>query len=118
MNYHKLEEMLEDELEKISTSGKLTTTSLDLGDKTAHFLKSIKTIEAMDNAEDGYSSRGRMYRDDRMMVDDGRMSYARADMRGRGSNARRDSMGRYADSKSDLMMEIEELKRQVEKMED
>ncbi len=41
--YHKLSEMLEDELHKISSDGKLTTSALEVGDKTAHFLKSLKS---------------------------------------------------------------------------
>lgn len=53
-------------------------------------------------------------------------SYARGNGRGRGSNARRDSMGRYSSArgysghgnKQELMMEIEELKQQLEEMED
>lgn len=95
--FHKIEEMLTGELMKIGSEGKLTNTSLEVGDKAAHFLKSIKTIEAMDEAEDGYSYDG--------------MSYAR-----------RDAMGRYADgrsyggSKHEMMQEIEELKRRVEEM--
>ena len=44
--FHKIEEMLTGELMKIGSEGKLTNTSLEVGDKAAHFLKSIKTIEA------------------------------------------------------------------------
>lgn len=114
-NYQRISDMLEDELDKISSSGKLTTSSLDVGDKAAHFLKSIKTIEAMDNAEDGYSY------DYYSMP---RNSY------GRGRNAKRDSMGRYAaryensydhnprESKEMLMDEIQMLKEKIQKMED
>jgi hypothetical protein len=53
--YHKLTSMLEEELDKISASGKLGTSSLEVGDKVAHFLKSVKTIEAMDEATEGES---------------------------------------------------------------
>lgn len=112
--YHKITDMLESELMKIGSEGKLTNTSLEVGDKAAHFLKSIKTIEAMDEAENGESYRdGRSYNYDDGYTYDG-MSYAR----GRGRNARRDSMGRYADggSKQEMMQEIEELKRRVEDM--
>ena len=117
--YHKITDMLEGELMKIGSEGKLTNTSLEVGDKAAHFLKSIKTIEAMDEAENGESYRGgRSYNsyDDGYTYDG--MSYAR----GRGRNARRDSMGRYADGRSyggnkqEMMQEIEELKRKVEEM--
>ena len=122
--YHKITDMLEGELMKIGSEGKLTNTSLEVGDKAAHFLKSIKTIEAMDEAENGESYRGgsREYRGSRDYdgsydgyAYDG-MSYAR----GRGRNARRDSMGRYADGRSygkqEMMQEIEEMKRKVEEM--
>lgn len=119
-NYHKIIEMLEDELDKIATTGKLTTSSLEVGDKAAHFLKSIKTIKAMDDAEEGNSygygydsySMGRM-----------RNSYAR----GRGSNANRDSRGRYSsrydgysqhgESKEELMNRLEMLKEQIQELE-
>jgi hypothetical protein len=45
------------------------------------------------------------------------MSYAR----GRGRNARRDSRGRYSSemgNKQEMMMELEEMKRRIEGMED
>lgn len=112
--YHKIEDMLVGELMKIGAEGKLTNTSLEIGDKAAHFLKSIKTIEAMDEAEEGQSYRyDGMYRDG---YDHDTMSYAR----GRGRNARRDTMGRYADgmsgNKHELMREIDELRQRVEGM--
>ena len=81
---YELREMLNDELTKISKSGDLTASKLDLVDKLTHSIKSIDTICAMeeysDDYEDGYS------------MNDGGNSYAR----GRGRNARRDSMGRYS----------------------
>lgn len=119
-NYERISEMLEDELDKIASSGKLTTSSLDVGDKAAHFLKSVKTIEAMENADDGYAYDSYSMRGMRGN------SYAR----GRGSNAKRDSMGRYStryndgymgysqESKEDLMKEIQMLKDKIQKMED
>jgi hypothetical protein len=128
--YHKIEKMLDEELDKISAQGKLGTSSLEVGDKVAHFLKSIKTIEAMEEADEGSSY------DYPMMMDGGRsynydgMSYARGDGRGRGSNARRDSRGRYSSrggysreggysgDKNELMMELEELKSKINEMED
>ena len=120
--FHKIEEMLEGELMKIGSEGKLTTSSLEVGDKAAHFLKSIKTIDAMEEAE------GNSYDGDYGMRRDGRsygynydgMSYAR----GRGRNAKRDSMGRYSSeggysgNKHALMMELEELKDKLDNMED
>ncbi len=125
--FHKIEEMLEGELMKIGSEGKLTTSSLEVGDKAAHFLKSIKTIDAMEEAE------GNSYDGDYSMRRGGRsygynydgMSYARGDGRGRGSNARRDSRGRYSseggysgNNKQALMMELEELKDKLDSMED
>lgn len=112
--YHKIEQMLDEELDKISAQGKLGTSALEVGDKVAHFLKSIKTIEAMDEADEG-SSYGD-YPMDRSYAYDG-MSYAR----GRGRNARRDSRGRYSSemgNKQEMMMELEEMKRRIEGMED
>lgn len=118
--YHKITEMLEGELMKIGSEGKLTNTSLEVGDKAAHFLKSIKTVEAMEEAEEGNSYRGGRYYDggyDNSYNYDSN-SYAR----GRGRNARRDSMGRYADNggmsgdKHEMMRELDELRRKVEEM--
>jgi hypothetical protein len=124
-NYHKITEMLEDELDKIASNGKLTTSSLEVGDKAAHFLKSIKTIEAMDEAEEG-NSYGYAY-DSYSMRNGGNMSrnsYAR----GRGSNANRDSRGRYAsrydgysqhaESKDELMNQLEMLKEQIQELQE
>jgi hypothetical protein len=108
--FHKIEDMLVGELMKIGSEGKLTNSSLEVGDKAAHFLKSIKTIEAMDEAEEGQSYNYRGY-------DHDGVSYAR----GRGRYARRDSMGRYADGgmsgdKHEMMRELDELRRKVEEM--
>ena len=112
--YHKIEQMLDEELDKISAQGKLGTSALEVGDKVAHFLKSIKTIEAMDEADEGSSCGD--YPMDRSYAYDG-MSYAR----GRGRNARRDSRGRYSSemgNKHEMMTELEEMKRRIENMED
>ena len=128
--YHKLESMLEEELDKITAQGKLGTSSLEVGDKVAHFLKSVKTIEAMDEATEGESYAYEYPMDDGMMM--GNRSYGRGNSyaRGRGSNAKRDSMGRYASrgmnysrggysgNKEAMMEEIEELKNKIEEMED
>lgn len=78
---HELREMLDEELMKISRSGELTPTKLDLVDKLTHSIKSIDTIMAMQeySDDDGYSYEG---------------GYSNA--RGRGRNAKRDSMGRYS----------------------
>ena len=66
---HKMEELKEmlcDELEEITSEGKLTAGDLDTVDKLTHSIKSIETIMAMG----GYSNT--YYRDN-----DGRNSYAR-----------------------------------------
>ena len=75
-HYDELKELLHAELKRIEQTGELTTTSLDHADKLAHCLKSILTIEAMEDAgerhrryDDGYESRSRRgmtdrYRDD------------------------------------------------------
>ncbi len=125
--FDKIERMLEDELEKISTQEKLTTTALEVGDKAAHFLKSIKTIEAMEDAEGGES-----YGDSYGMSYESDYSYAR-NGRGRGSRAKRDSRGRYSSenggmmsqrgggysgNRQGLMMELEDLKNRIDQMED
>ena len=77
--YKELEEMLCDEIDKIAERGELNGSSLESLDKLAHTLKSLKTVDAMDDySEDGgYDHDG--------------MSYARG-RRG----AKRDSMGRYS----------------------
>lgn len=116
-----LEGMLCDELDKIAQRGELTAGTLDTVQKLTHSLKSIKTIEAMDDS--GYS--GGMYPTHYNY--DGGNSYAR----GRGSYANRDSMGRYSraggytgrgysrDGEKDHMLnKIEELRQSVEKMEE
>ncbi len=114
--YYKICEMLEEELDKIAMSDKLTTSSLEVGDKAAHFLKNIKTIEAMEDEGESYG--------DYMMQGE---SYARGGGRGRGAYAKRDSRGRYASergggysraNKREMMMELEELKNRIDNMED
>lgn len=79
-----LEDMLCEELDKIAKKGELSAGSLDTVQKLTHSLKSLKTIEAME--ESGYS--GGMYPMHRYSYDmDGGNSYAMQ---------RRDSMGRYS----------------------
>ena len=77
---HELREMLDMELDKITRSGDLTASKLDLIDKLTHSIKSIDTIMAMQE-----------YSDDDYSYNDG---YSNA--RGRRGNVKRDSMGRYA----------------------
>lgn len=78
--YTMLEKKLEREIDEISRKD-LSGPSLEMLDKMAHTLKSLKTIDAMEgySEDDGYHHDG--------------MSYAR----GRGTYANRDSMGRYAE---------------------
>ena len=72
--YRELEDMLCGEIDRITERKELNPSSLEMLDKLTHTLKSIKTIEAMDDySEDGYAHDS--------------MSY-----RGR----KRDSMGRYS----------------------
>ena len=77
--YKELEDMICDEIDKISDRGELNTSALETLDKLTHTLKSLKTIDAMDeySEDDGYGHDA--------------MSYARG-RRG----AKRDSMGRYS----------------------
>ena len=76
---HELREMLTEELEKITKTGDINNSRLDLVDKLTHSIKSIDTILAMEEYSDDYS------------YDDG---YSNA--RGRRGNVKRDSMGRYS----------------------
>lgn len=77
--YTALEKKIEREIEELSRKD-LTGPSLEILDKMAHTLKSLKTIDAMEGyaEDDGYHYDG--------------MSYAR----GRGTYANRDTMGRYS----------------------
>lgn len=76
--YTTLEKKIEREIEEISHKD-LTGPALEVLDKMAHTLKSLKTIDVMEGyaEDDGYHHDG--------------MSYAR----GRGTYADRDTMGRY-----------------------
>lgn len=99
--YHKVKEMLCEELERVANKGELTAGSLDIVDKLTHSIKSIDTIIAMGEYEDDYSERdGMSYtRDNRYMRHtDGGSSYARRDMRGRYSRE---------DSKENLISKLE-----------
>lgn len=96
--------------EKIrAAGGKLSSGDLDYVDKLVHALKSIKSVEHMEDS--GYSAMG-YSREGGMMRNGGSYrggsyrggSYAR----GRGSNARRDSMGRYS-SDGGMVDELHEL---------
>lgn len=90
---YELRDMLCEELDKVAEQGELTAGSLDLVDKLTHSIKSIDTILAMEEYEDGYSGDGMMYNGGSSYRGGrGGNSYAR----GRRGNVRRDSMGRYS----------------------
>lgn len=71
--YKELEDMLCEEVDKITERGELNGSSLEMLDKLTHTLKSIKTIDAMDGYSEDYGHDS--------------MSYA---------GRKRDSMGRYS----------------------
>jgi hypothetical protein len=89
--YHDLKDMLCEELDEITRKGELTAGSLDTVDKLTHSIKSLETIIAMNEAQDGesgyYPYMGR--------------SYQRRDMRGRYS---RDNRGYSRDDSRDSMI--------------
>lgn len=89
--YHDLKDMLCEELDEITRKGELTAGSLDTVDKLTHSIKSLETIIAMNEAQDGesgyYPYMGR--------------SYQRRDMRGRYS---RDNRGYSRDDSRDGMI--------------
>lgn len=89
--YHDLKDMLCEELDEITRKGELTAGSLDTVDKLTHSIKSLETIIAMNEAQDGesgyYPHMGR--------------SYQRRDMRGRYS---RDNRGYSRDDARDGMI--------------
>ena len=78
--------------------GKLSGSDAEYVDKLTHTLKSIKTVIAMEEADDGYSHDYRPY----PYMRGG--SYAR----GRGSRAKRDSMGRYSSMYYDAADDVRE----------
>lgn len=98
--YHDLKDMLCRELDDITRKGELTAGSLDTVDKLTHSIKSLETIIAMNQANDGES---------------GYYPY----MRGGRSNAqRRDTMGRFsrenrgysrADARADMVADLHEM---------
>lgn len=97
-----LKEMLDDQLKRITKKGDISPTELDNAYKAVDIIKDIETIDAMKNADYGYSQGYPMsYNDGHSMNyrGDGH-SYARrgrdGDGDGRYSEARgRDARGRY-----------------------
>lgn len=112
--YYELKDILCRELDEVTRKGELSPGSLDIVDKLTHSIKSLETIIAMNEAQEGRSFddgtsgyhpymhggrpyEGRSYESDNMM---------RSGRRGR------DSMGRYAsrdDERDKMVMELEDL---------
>lgn len=90
-----LRDMLCDELWRVKKQAckdgkELTPQELEVIDKLTHSIKSIDTINAMENAYEDDSDNG--YSERRSRIYDNGSSYAR----GRGRYVKRDSMGRYS----------------------
>lgn len=97
------------ELDKKAKSGKLSAGDIEMGDKLAHFKKSLLTNEAMESGysnERGYSNR-RGYSRDTMTRDYSGEDYSRDDYSG--ARRRRDSMGRYSREGDDVVHSMREL---------
>ena len=105
----KICDYIDDELmeleKKLKNGGKLSAGDIEMGDKLAHFKKSLLTNEAMEDSYSNESGMRRGYSRDYSMNDySGRRDYSRDDY----SNARRrDSMGRY--SGDDVVHSMREL---------
>ena len=92
--YHKLKEMLCEELDNLVKKGELTAGSLETADKLTHAIKSLTTIIAMDEHEGG-ESEYYPYMGYRSFENDG-MNGGNMSNRGGRSYQRRDAMGRYS----------------------
>lgn len=80
-----------------NAGGKMSAGDLETIDKMTHTLKSLKTVIAMAEAEDGkYSNRG----------SEGTYRHNDGYNYGRGRNARRDGMGRYSSASHELVDEL------------
>lgn len=106
----KICEYIDDELmeleKKLKNGGKLSAGDIEMGDKLAHFKKSLLTNEAMENSYSNENGMRREYSRDYSMNDDYRRDYSRDDY----SNARRrDSMGRYSREGDDVVHSMREL---------
>ena len=73
--------------------GELKSGNIEYIDKLTHALKSIKTVIAMIESDDGYSGR---YMMPRYYYEDGGSRGDNSYARGGGRNTRRDSRGRYS----------------------
>lgn len=97
------------ELDKKAKSGKLSAGDIEMGDKLAHFKKSLLTNEAMESGysnDRGYSNRRGDSRDT-MTRDYSGEDYSRDDYSG--ARRRRDSMGRYSREGDDVVHSMREL---------
>jgi hypothetical protein len=95
-SYDLLKDMICRELDRIANKGELNSQNLEMVDKLTHSLKSIETIQAMDDY-DGYSGAR------------GRGAYARRDSRGRYSNDgyHADYSGRYSRDMMESLRDLE-----------
>lgn len=89
--YDDIKDMLCDELEQISKKKELTSSSLDVIDKSIDIIKDIATIKAMEDS--GYSN---SYSNDYSNGYMPRYIYEGGNSYGRGAHAERDSQGRYS----------------------
>ena len=113
--YDEICDMIEDELEDITKSGKLNPDTLEVIGESVDIIKDITTIKAMKEAsydsgtsrEGGYSSR--MYYDDDYTMARGGRGNGRSNRDGRGGYTRHDE-------KEMLEDKIDELKRQLNQM--
>lgn len=111
--YHDLKDMLCRELDEITRKGELTAGSLDTVDKLTHSIKSLETIIAMNEAQDGESGYY-PYMGGYRSYEDG----MRDSRRGRSGARRRDAMGRYSrenrgysreDAREDMIEDLRDL---------
>ena len=96
--YHDLKDMLCEELDEITRKGELTAGSLDTVDKLTHSIKSLETIIAMNEAQDGESG---------YYPHMGYRSNQRRDMRGRYSRER------YSDDRDSMISDLREMMQEA-----
>lgn len=109
--YHKVKDMLCEELENVANKGELTAGSLDIVDKLTHSIKSIDTIIAMSEYEDDYSERGGSSYMNRRSSRQNPVHSENIDYGGTSSYARRDSRGRYSrdDNREHMINKLEDM---------
>lgn len=112
--YHKLKEMLCEELDNLVKKGELTAGSLETADKLTHAIKSLTTIIAMDEQDGGESEYYPYMGGYRSFENDG----GNMSNRGGRSYQRRDTMGRYSrenrgysrdDARADMIDDLREI---------